>query len=136
KTTVLNSLGGLLPSTHRIVTVEDTAELRLPGEHVVRLEARPATPDGLGAVTVRDLVRNALRMRPDRIVVGEVRGPEAIDMLWAMNTGHEGSLSTCHANSVADALRRLEVMVLSSGLDLPLPAVRDQITAAVDLVVQ
>jgi pilus assembly protein CpaF len=135
KTTVLNALGAELPPEERLVTVEDTAELRLPGGHVVRLEARPATPDGLGAVGIRDLVRNALRMRPDRIIVGEVRGPEAIDMLWAMNTGHEGSLSTCHANSPLDALRRLEVMVLSAGLDLPLVAVRDQITAAVDLVV-
>jgi pilus assembly protein CpaF len=136
KTTVLNALGALLAPGHRIVTVEDTAELRLPGAHVVRLEARPATADGLGATTIRDLVRNALRMRPDRIVVGEVRGPEAIDMVWAMNTGHEGSLSTCHANSPLDALRRLEVMVLSAGLDLPLAAVRDQLTSALDLVIQ
>jgi pilus assembly protein CpaF len=119
-----------------VVTVEDTAELRLHGAHVVRLEARPATADGLGAVTIRQLVRNALRMRPDRIVVGEVRGPEALDMLWAMNTGHEGSLSTCHANSLPDALRRLEVMVLSAGLELPLAAARDQLTSALDLVVQ
>ena len=135
KTTVLNAIGALLPLEERLVTVEDTAELRLPGPHVVRLEARPATADGLGAVGTRDLVRNALRMRPDRIVVGEVRGPEAVDMLWAMNTGHEGSLSTCHANSPLDALRRLEVMVLSAGLDLPLTAVRDQLTAALDLLV-
>ncbi len=136
KTTVLNALGALLPDHERVVTVEDTAELRLPAGHVVRLEARPATADGVGSVTIRQLVRNALRMRPDRIVVGEVRGPEAIDMLWAMNTGHEGSLTTCHANSPLDALRRLEVMVLSAGLELPLAAVRDQLTAAVDLVVQ
>ncbi len=136
KTTLLNALAGLLPDTERIVTVEDTAELRLPGPHVVRLEARPATADGLGAGTIRDLVHNALRMRPDRIVVGEVRGAEAIDMLWAMNTGHEGSLSTCHANSPLDALRRLEIMVLSAGLELPLAAVRDQLTSALDLVVQ
>jgi pilus assembly protein CpaF len=135
KTTVLNAIGAHLPLEERLVTVEDTAELRLPGPHVVRLEARPATADGLGAVSTRELVRNALRMRPDRIVVGEVRGPEAVDMLWAMNTGHEGSLSTCHANSPLDALRRLEVMVLSAGLDLPLPAVRDQLTAALDLLV-
>ncbi|MFL6205176.1 MAG: CpaF family protein [Acidimicrobiales bacterium] len=136
KTTVLNALGGLLPDEERIVTVEDTAELRLPGSHVVRLEARPATADGVGATTIRQLVRNALRMRPDRIVVGEVRGPEAVDMLWAMNTGHEGSLSTCHANSPVDALRRLEVMVLSAGLDLPMAAVRDQISSSLDLIVQ
>lgn len=136
KTTVLNALGALLPDTERLVTVEDTAELRLPAAHVVRLEARQATADGVGAVTIRQLVRNALRMRPDRIIVGEVRGAEAIDMLWAMNTGHEGSLSTCHANSPVDALRRLEVMVLSAELDLPLPAVRDQLTSALDLVVQ
>ena len=136
KTTVLNALGGLLPDTERIVTVEDTAELRLPAAHVVRLEARSATADGIGAVSIRQLVRNALRMRPDRIIVGEVRGAEAIDMLWAMNTGHEGSLSTCHANSPLDALRRLELMVLSADLDLPLPAARDQLTAAVDLLVQ
>jgi pilus assembly protein CpaF len=136
KTTLLNALAGLLPDHERIVTVEDTAELRLGAAHVVRLEARPATPDGVGATSIRQLVRNALRMRPDRIIVGEVRGPEALDMLWAMNTGHEGSLSTCHANSPLDALRRLEVMVLSAGLDLPMAAVCDQVTAAVDLVVQ
>jgi pilus assembly protein CpaF len=136
KTTLLNALAALLPPDERIVTVEDTAELRLPHEHVVRLEARPATADGVGAADIRALVRNALRMRPDRIVVGEVRGPEALDMLWAMNTGHDGSLSTCHANSPVDALRRLEVMVLSAGLELPLAAVRDQLTSAVDLVVQ
>jgi pilus assembly protein CpaF len=136
KTTVLNALGALLPDTERVVTVEDTAELRLRAAHVVRLEARPATADGVGAVTIRQLVRNALRMRPDRIIVGEVRGAEAVDMLWAMNTGHEGSLSTCHANSPVDALRRLELMVLSAELDLPLPAVRDQLTSALDLVVQ
>jgi len=135
KTTLLNALGAMLPLGERLVTVEDTAELRLPGDHVVRLEARPATADGLGAVSIRQLVRNALRMRPDRILVGEVRGPEAVDMLWAMNTGHEGSLSTCHANSPLDALRRLEVMVLSAELDLPLLAVREQLAAALDLVV-
>lgn len=136
KTTLLNALAACLPASERIVTVEDTAELRLPHEHVVRLEARPASPEGIGAVDIRHLVRNALRMRPDRIVVGEVRGAEALDMLWAMNTGHDGSLSTCHANSPLDALRRLEVMVLSAGLELPLAAVRDQLTAAVDLIVQ
>jgi pilus assembly protein CpaF len=136
KTTLLNALGACLPPTERIVTVEDAAELALPGDHVVRLEARRPTPDGLGAVTVRDLVRSALRMRPDRILVGEVRGPEALDMLQAMNTGHEGSLSTCHANSPADALRRLETMILQGAVALPLAAVRDQITSAIDLVVQ
>ena len=135
KTTLLNALGARLPAGERLITVEDTAELRLPGDHVVRLEARPATADGLGQVGIRDLVRNALRMRPDRIVVGEVRGPEAVDMLWAMNTGHEGSMTTCHANSPADALRRLELMVLGAGLDLPLHAVRDQLCAGLDLVV-
>ena len=135
KTTLLNALGALLPPGERLVTVEDTAELRLPGDHVVRLEARPPTADGLAGFGIRGLVRNALRMRPDRIVVGEVRGAEAVDMLWAMNTGHEGSLSTCHANSPADALRRLELMVLGAGLDLPLHAVQDQLAAALDLVV-
>jgi pilus assembly protein CpaF len=134
KTTLLNALAAAIPDGDRIVTVEDAAELRLPG-HVVRLEARPATADGLGAVTIRALVRNALRMRPDRIVVGEVRGPEALDMLQAMNTGHEGSLSTCHANSPADALRRLETMILMSDVALPLGAVRDQICSSLDLIV-
>jgi pilus assembly protein CpaF len=136
KTTLLNALGAALPDGERIVTIEDAAELRLPSAHLVRLEARPSTAEGLGAVTIRDLVRNALRMRPDRILVGEVRGPEALDMVQAMNTGHEGSLSTCHANSPADALRRLEVMVLQGEVQMPLAAVRDQIHAALDLVVQ
>ena len=136
KTTLLNALGELLPESERLVTVEDTAELRFTGAHVVRLEARPGTADGMGTTTIRELVRNALRMRPDRIIVGEVRGPEVLDMLWAMNTGHEGSLSTCHANSPVDALRRLEVMALSAGLDLPLAAVRDQLASALDLIVQ
>jgi pilus assembly protein CpaF len=136
KTTLLNALGGALPPGERVVTVEDAAELRLPGDHIVRLEARPATAEGLGAITIRDLVRNALRMRPDRILVGEVRGAEALDMVQAMNTGHEGSLSTCHANSPTDALRRLEVMMLQGAVQLPLAAIRDQLHAAVDLVVQ
>jgi len=136
KTTLLNTLAGEIPPGQRIVTVEDAAELRLAQEHVVRLEARPANTEGAGRVDVRDLVRNALRMRPDRIVVGECRGPEALDMLQAMNTGHEGSMSTCHANSPADALRRLETMVLLAGVALPLTAVREQIGAALDLVVQ
>ncbi len=136
KTTLLNALAASIPAGERIVTVEDAAELRLPREHVVRLEARPASADGLGAVTVRTLVRNALRMRPDRIVVGECRGAEALDMLQAMNSGHEGSLSTCHANSPEDALRRLETMVLMGDVALPLEAVREHLVAALDLVVQ
>ena len=135
KTTLLNALCQHLDPGERVVTVEDAAELRLPGEHVVRLEARPASPDGLDAVRIRELVRNALRMRPDRIVVGEVRGGEALDMLQAMNTGHDGSLSTCHANGPAQALRRLETMALTAGVDLPLRAVRDQLVSAVDLLV-
>ncbi|MFP5321457.1 MAG: CpaF family protein [Acidimicrobiia bacterium] len=136
KTTLLNALCQHLDPGERVVTVEDAAELRLPGDHVVRLEARTASPDGVDAVTIRDLVRNALRMRPDRIVVGEVRGGEALDMLQAMNTGHDGSLSTCHANGPAQALRRLETMALTAGVDLPLRAVRDQLCSAVDLLVQ
>ena len=134
KTTLLGALAGALPAGERIVTIEDAAELRLGHPHVVRLESRPANADGLGAVSQRQLVRNALRMRPDRIIVGEVRGAEALDMLQAMNTGHEGSLSTCHANGPADALRRIETMVLL-GEVLPLDAVREQLTAALDLVV-
>jgi pilus assembly protein CpaF len=136
KTTLLNSLARHIPSGERIITVEDAAELRLDQPHVVRLEARPANAEGFGQVTVRELVRNALRMRPDRIVVGECRGGEALDMLQAMNTGHEGSLTTCHANSAEDALRRLETMVLLADIGLPLAAVRDQLQSAVDLVVQ
>jgi pilus assembly protein CpaF len=136
KTTLLNALAAEIPDRERVVTIEDAAELRLPGAHVVRLEARPANADGIGAVSVRDLVRNALRMRPDRIVVGEVRGAEALDMLQAMNTGHDGSLSTCHANGPDDALRRLETLCLLAGLELPLTAVREQLVGAVDLVVQ
>jgi pilus assembly protein CpaF len=136
KTTLLNALAACIPPAERVITVEDAAELALPREHVVRLEARPANAEGAGAVRIRDLVRNALRMRPDRIVVGEVRGPEALDMLQAMNTGHEGSLSTCHANSPDDALRRLETMVLMGEVQLPLAAVRSQLEAALDLVVQ
>ena len=136
KTTLLNALASRIPPSERVITVEDAAELALPGEHVVRLEARPANAEGSGEVRIRDLVRNALRMRPDRILVGEVRGPEALDMLQAMNTGHEGSLSTCHANSADDALRRLETMVLMGEVQLPLAAVRGQLEAALDLVVQ
>jgi pilus assembly protein CpaF len=136
KTTLLNALASCIPASERVITVEDAAELALPGEHVVRLEARPPNAEGAGEVRIRDLVRNALRMRPDRIVVGEVRGPEALDMLQAMNTGHEGSLSTCHANSPDDALRRLETMVLMGEVQLPLAAVRSQLEAALDLVIQ
>jgi len=136
KTTLLNVLSGFIPTGERIITIEDAAELRLEQPHVVGLEARPANIEGAGRVTIRDLVRNALRMRPDRIVVGEVRGGEAIDMLQAMNTGHEGSLTTIHANSTRDALLRLETMVLMSGVDLPLRAVREQIASAIDVIVQ
>ncbi len=135
KTTLLNALCQHLGAGERVVTVEDAAELRLPGDHVVRLETRPRSPDGLDAVPIRELVRNALRMRPDRIVVGEVRGGEALDMLQAMNTGHDGSLSTCHANGPVQALRRLETMALTAGVDLPLRAVRDQLASAIDLLV-
>ena len=136
KTTLLNVLSSFVPPAERVVTIEDAAELRLAQPHVVSLEARPANIEGAGRVTIRDLVRNALRMRPDRIVVGEVRGGEALDMLQAMNTGHEGSLTTVHANSPRDALLRLETMVLMSGLDLPLRAIREQIASAIDIVVQ
>jgi pilus assembly protein CpaF len=136
KTTLLNCLGALIPPHERIITIEDAAELQLALPHVVRLEARPPSADGVGAVSIRDLLRNSLRMRPDRIVVGEVRGAEALDMLQAMNTGHEGSLSTCHANGPADALLRLETMVLHSTVDLPLAAVREQLASALDLVIQ
>jgi pilus assembly protein CpaF len=135
KTTLLNILSSFIPPTERIVTIEDSAELQLQQEHVVRLETRPPNMEGSGAVTQRDLVRNALRMRPDRIVVGEVRGPEVLDMLQAMNTGHDGSLSTVHANSARDALSRLETMVLMSGMTLPLRAMRDYIASALDMVV-
>jgi pilus assembly protein CpaF len=136
KTTLLNVLSSYLPSTERILTIEDAAELRLTQDHLVRLEARPANIEGRGAVTIRDLVRNALRMRPDRIVVGECRGAEALDMLQAMNTGHEGSLTTIHANSPRDALARLETMVLMAGMDLPVRAIREQVASAVHLICQ
>jgi pilus assembly protein CpaF len=136
KTTLLNALAGHAAPTERIVTVEDVAELRLPGDHVVRLEARPGNAEQVGEITVRDLVRNALRMRPDRIVVGEVRGKEALDLVLAMNTGHAGSMATCHANGPADALERLATMALLADVALPLDAVRAQLRAAVDLVVQ
>lgn len=136
KTTLLNILSSCIPADERIVTIEDAAELQLGHEHLVSLEARPANLEGKGAVLIRDLVRNALRMRPDRIVVGECRGAEAFDMLAAMNTGHEGSLTTLHANSPRDALSRLETMILMAGMDLPLAAVREQVSSSVDIIVQ
>ncbi|MGV3524825.1 MAG: ATPase, T2SS/T4P/T4SS family [Candidatus Sericytochromatia bacterium] len=135
KTTLLNILSSFIPSGARIVTIEDAAELQLHQNHVIRMEARPANMEGKGQVAIRDLVRNSLRMRPDRIVVGEVRGGEALDMLQAMNTGHEGSLTTCHANAPREALARLETMVLMAGVDLPIRAIREQIASAVDLIV-
>jgi pilus assembly protein CpaF len=136
KTTLLNVLSNYIPITERVVTVEDAAELKLVQPHVVSLEARPANMEGRGQVTIRELVKNCLRMRPDRIVVGECRGGEALDMLQAMNTGHDGSLTTAHANSPRDMLRRLEVMVLMSGMDLPIMAIREQISSAVHMIVQ
>jgi pilus assembly protein CpaF len=136
KTTLLNVLSAFIPEDERIVSIEDAAELQLHRENIVRLEARPPNLEDKGEVTIRDLVRNSLRMRPDRIIVGEVRGGEALDMLQAMNTGHEGSLSTLHANSPRDALARLETMVLMAGVELPSRAIREQITSAIDLVVQ
>ena len=135
KTTLLNLLSGYVPESERIVTVEDAAELRLQQPHVVRLEARPANIEGKGAVTIRDLVKNCLRMRPDRIIVGECRGGEALDMLQAMNTGHDGSLTTVHANSPRDVISRLETMVLMSGMELPSRAIREQIASAVDIII-
>jgi pilus assembly protein CpaF len=135
KTTMLNILSSFIPDDERIVTIEDAAELQLRQEHVVTLEARPANIEGKGAIPIRELVRNALRMRPDRIVVGECRSAEALDMLQAMNTGHDGSMSTGHANTPRDMLSRLETMVLMAGMDLPLRAIREQISSAVDLIV-
>ncbi len=135
KTTLLNVLSSFIPDNERVVTIEDAAELRLTQPHLVRLEARPPNIEGRGAITIRDLVRNALRMRPDRIIVGECRSGEALDMLQAMNTGHDGSLTTVHANSPRDVISRLETMVLMSGLDLPSRAIREQISSAVDLIV-
>ena len=135
KTTMLNVLSSFVPHDERIVTIEDAVELQLHQEHVIRLEARPANIEGQGQITIRDLVRNALRMRPDRIIVGEVRGAEALDMLQAMNTGHDGSLSTVHANAPRDALARLETMVLMAGFDLPTRAIREQIASALNLIV-
>ena len=136
KTTLLNVLSSYIPDDERIVTIEDAAEVQLHQEHVITLEARPANLEGKGAITIRALVKNALRMRPDRIIVGEVRSEETLDMLQAMNTGHDGSLTTTHANSPRDTLSRLETMVLMSGMELPLRAIRDQVASAIDLIVQ
>lgn len=136
KTTLLNVLSSFIPPDDRIVTIEDAVELQLQQEHVVRLESRPPNIEGKGAVTIRELVRNSLRMRPDRIIVGEVRSGESLDMLQAMNTGHDGSLSTVHANSPRDAIARLETLVLMAGMDLPLRAIREQVSSAVDLIIQ
>ena len=136
KTTLLNTLSSFIPNTDRIVTIEDAAELQLQQDHVVRLETRPANIEGKGAITATDLVRNALRMRPDRIIIGECRGAESLDMLQAMNTGHEGSLTTIHSNSPRDAIARMETMIMMTGFELPLKAMRTQIASAVDLVVQ
>ncbi|HZG85512.1 CpaF family protein [Paenibacillus sp.] len=136
KTTLLNVLSSFIPSDERIITIEDAAELKLHQEHVVSLETRPPNVEGKGAVTIRDLVRNSLRMRPERIIIGEVRSAEALDMLQAMNTGHDGSLATGHANSPRDMLARLETMVLMSGMELPVRAIREQIAGAIDLIVQ
>ncbi len=136
KTTLLNVLSGYIPSTERIITIEDAAELQLHQDHVVRMEARPANVEGRGAIPIRELVRNSLRMRPDRIVVGECRGGEALDMLQAMNTGHDGSLTTVHANTPRDCLSRIETMVLMAGFEIPVKAIREQVSGAVDMVVQ
>jgi pilus assembly protein CpaF len=136
KTTTLNALSAFVPGDERIVTIEDAAELQLQQDHVITLEARPPNIEGQGEVRIRELVRNALRMRPDRIIVGEVRGPETLDMLQAMNTGHEGSLTTIHANSPRDALSRLETLVMTAGVELPHRAIREQISSAFDLLVQ
>jgi pilus assembly protein CpaF len=133
---MLNALSAYIPDGERIITIEDAAELNLSQRHVLRLESRPKNIEGEGEIGIRDLVRNSLRMRPDRIVVGECRGPEALDMLQAMNTGHDGSLSTLHANTPRDALARLETMVLMAGYDLPLRAIREQIASAIDLMIQ
>lgn len=136
KTTLLNTLSSFIPNHERVVTIEDAAELQLQQEHVVRLETRPPNIEGKGAVTATDLVRNALRMRPERIIIGECRGPEALDMLQAMNTGHDGSLTTLHANTPRDALARLETMIMMSGFEMPMRAMRQQISSAVDLIIQ
>ncbi|MBN2218326.1 MAG: CpaF family protein [Pirellulales bacterium] len=136
KTTLLNTLSSFIPNTDRIITIEDAAELQLQQEHVVRLETRPANIEGKGEIKATDLVRNALRMRPERIIIGECRGPETLDMLQAMNTGHEGSLTTLHANTPRDAMARMETMIMMAGFDLPLKAMRSQVASAIDLIVQ
>jgi len=136
KTTLLNVMSGFIPENERIITIEDAAELQLQQDHVMRMETKTANADGLHAVTIRELVKNSLRMRPDRIVVGEVRGGEALDMLQAMNTGHDGSLTTVHSNTPRDAISRLETLVLMAGMDLPLKVVRQQLSSAVDLIIQ
>jgi len=136
KTTMLNAMSAFVPGDERIVTIEDAAELQLQQEHVITLESRPPNIEGQGEIRIRELVRNSLRMRPDRIIVGEVRGAETLDMLQAMNTGHEGSLTTIHANSPRDALARLETLVMTSGVELPHRAIREQISSAFDVLVQ
>jgi pilus assembly protein CpaF len=136
KTTLLNVLSSFIPAAERIVTIEDAVELKLQQDHVIRMESRPPNIEGSGQVTIRDLVRNSLRMRPDRIVVGEARGGEALDMLQAMNTGHDGSLSTIHANSPRDCIARLETLVLMAGMELPLRAIREQVSSAIDVIIQ
>jgi pilus assembly protein CpaF len=136
KTTLLNCLSNYIPEQERIVTIEDSAELKLQQEHIVRLETRPPNIEGSGMVAQRDLVRNALRMRPDQIIVGEVRGGEALDMMQAMNTGHDGSISTIHANSARDAISRLETMMLMAGVTLPERALREQVSSALDVIIQ
>src|SRR5205807_9720678 len=136
KTTLLNTLSSFIPSDERVITIEDAAELQLQQDHVVRLETRPPNIEGKGAVLTRDLVRNALRMRPERIIIGECRGPESLDMLQAMNTGHAGSMTTLHANTPRDAQARLETMIMMGGMELPIKAMRQQISSAVDLIIQ
>src|SRR5256886_6971864 len=136
KTTLLNTLSSFIPAEDRVVAIEDAAELQLQQDHIVRLETRPANIEGKGAVNTRDLVRNALRMRPERIIIGECRGGEALDMLQAMNTGHSGSMTTLHANTPRDAQARLETMIMMAGMELPMKAMRQQISSAVDLTIQ
>jgi pilus assembly protein CpaF len=136
KTTLLNTLSSFISNEDRIITIEDAAEIQLQQEHVVRLETRPANIEGKGQITATDLVRNALRMRPERIIIGECRGPETLDMLQAMNTGHEGSMTTLHANTPRDALARMETMIMMAGFEMPIKAIRTQVASAVDLIIQ